>query len=80
MRVREVICKRWFLDKHIQAITIAPFIFFNGVPSEETRTHELVHIAQVNRLGWLKFYILYLYYSWKYGYRQNPFEKEAYKD
>jgi len=39
--------------------------------------HEKVHIKQQLR-GWLiGFYIKYLYYNWKYGYWNNPYEVEA---
>lgn len=59
------------------AITIAPFIFYNGVMSEELKRHELVHIEQVKRLGWIRFYLTYLWYIARYGYKNNPFEVEA---
>lgn len=39
--------------------------------------HELTHILQWKRKGILRFSILYLWYSMKYGYYQNPFEVEA---
>lgn len=41
--------------------------------------HELVHIEQYKKHGLLKFLILYLWYSMKYGYYNNPFEVEARK-
>jgi hypothetical protein len=78
MRIREVICKkRWFLKKSIEAITLYPFIFFHGEPTNRTRSHEYIHVAQVRRIGWLKFYILYFWYNFKLGYLLNPFEIEA---
>ncbi len=39
--------------------------------------HELTHILQWRNHGVIKFVFLYLYYSLKYGYQQNPFEIEA---
>ena len=39
--------------------------------------HELVHIEQYKKHGLLKFLTLYLWYSMKYGYYNNPFEVEA---
>ncbi|MFT3846605.1 MAG: DUF4157 domain-containing protein [Lacibacter sp.] len=41
--------------------------------------HELAHIEQYKRYGLLKFLLLYLWYSIKYGYYNNPFEVEARK-
>lgn len=39
--------------------------------------HELVHIDQYKKHGLLKFLFLYVWYSMKYGYYDNPFEVEA---
>jgi hypothetical protein len=39
--------------------------------------HELVHIEQYKKHGLIKFLSLYLWYSIKYGYYNNPFEVEA---
>ena len=47
--------------------------------STEFRRHELVHIAQIERLGAWRFSVLYLYYLARYGYRNNPLEVEAYR-
>ncbi len=77
MKLREVICKRWLLNKDVNAITLYPFIFYNGIPTVEVRRHELVHVIQIERIGWLKFYALYLWYSIRKGYWHNPFEEEA---
>lgn len=41
--------------------------------------HELAHIEQYKKHGLLKFLFLYLLYSMKYGYYNNPFEVEARK-
>jgi hypothetical protein len=78
MKVREVYCKRWFLNKNINAITLYPFIFYNGLnPSTRLRNHEWHHIWQIKQYGVLKFYVVYLWYSVKYGYKNNPFEVDA---
>jgi hypothetical protein len=50
----------------------------NWNKSPEFRRHELVHIAQIERLGAWRFSVLYLYYLARYGYRNNPLEIEAY--
>ena len=39
--------------------------------------HELVHVYQSEILGKIKFLFLYFIYSIKYGYYNNPFEKQA---
>lgn len=39
--------------------------------------HELAHIEQYKKHGVVKFLALYLWYSIKYGYYNNPFEVEA---
>ena len=41
--------------------------------------HELKHIEQIQREGYLRFSIKYLYYNLKYGYWNNPYEIEARK-
>lgn len=39
--------------------------------------HELKHVKQYEEKGVLKFLFLYLLYSARYGYHNNPFEAEA---
>jgi hypothetical protein len=39
--------------------------------------HELAHIEQYQKHGLIKFLVLYIWYSIKYGYYNNPFEIEA---
>lgn len=72
---------------NVGAITLYPFILFKRtVPDLKTRCrhpeqlfkHEYIHIEQVRKLGWFKFYFLYLVESAKNGYRQNKYEVEAY--
>lgn len=46
--------------------------------SPEFIRHELVHIEQIDRLGPIRFSVLYLYYLARYGYRNSPLEREAY--
>ncbi len=72
---------------NVGAITLYPFILFSrsvqGIKTyrsypEQLFKHEYIHIEQVRRLGWFKFYFLYLVESAKNGYRQNKYEVEAY--
>lgn len=57
-----------------------PFIFFRG-PKDEVDDrlfrHEMEHVYQVLRLGWWKFYITYLWYLWRDGYKRHPYELQA---
>lgn len=39
--------------------------------------HEMAHVEQYKRYGLFRFLLLYTWYSIKYGYTNNPFEKEA---
>lgn len=41
--------------------------------------HELEHVYQVQREGWLKFHVKYLYWLIRYGYDHNPYELAAIK-
>lgn len=79
MKARFVKVKWLPMPKRFVAITIAPFIFHIGEISDRLRRHEMVHIEQVNKLGWIGFYATYLWYSIRYGYTNNPFEVEARK-
>ena len=39
--------------------------------------HEEIHIQQQMELFYVGFILLYLFYHWKYGYDNNPFEVEC---
>lgn len=39
--------------------------------------HELAHVQQYRQHGILRFLLLYIWYSIRYGYSNNPFEVEA---
>lgn len=86
MKIREI--ENSFLAKILgYNITLYPFIFYIGVPHKHTKTHEHVHIAQIENLGWIKFYTTYLGYYIKnrfkgmnsfQAYMNIPYEIEAY--
>lgn len=64
----------------IGGITIYPFIFFKRKKEEITDRlfrHELEHIYQVERLGWFRFYLTYIWESIRHGYKKNKYELEA---
>jgi len=73
----------WFFGKgrvNAQAITLYPYIIYRSEEAKEQyRKHEMVHVEQVRRLGWLKFYASYLNESRKKGYFNNKYEVEARK-
>lgn len=60
-------------------IMLYPFIFYMGVPSAKLVAHEMCHIKQVQRVGWLYFYISYLYY-WAKGLAAGKTSYKAYWD
>lgn len=39
--------------------------------------HEEIHWEQYKRMGVMKFYVTYVWYTLKYGYWDNPMEVEA---
>lgn len=47
------------------------------IQNRQLLCHELTHVMQWKKYGIIRFPILYLWYSFKYGYYQNPFEVEA---
>jgi len=64
----------------VRGIVLYPFVFVNDKTNKRLVNHELIHIEQIKDCGVLKFYILYLWYWIKLGfkYRENPFEIEAF--
>ena len=73
-----------FFPKQFLAITVTGNLSWyrnqEVLDRESVRKHEDVHQRQIRKDGWLKFMILYFYWSWKHGYRQNPYEIEAYDE
>ena len=64
----------------IGGMVIYPFMLFKRSKEEITDRlfrHELEHVYQVERLGWFKFYLTYIWHNVKAGYRNNPYEIEA---
>ena len=72
-----------------QAIVLYPYVLFDSPMSNISGTnirHEMIHVRQVRSMGWLKFYVSYL---WEYAklrlkmgaftaYLNIPQEQEAY--
>lgn len=73
-----------FFPKKFLAITVTGNLSWyrnqEVLDRDSVRKHEDVHQRQIRKDGWFKFMILYFYWSWKHGYRQNPYEIEAYDE
>ena len=78
----KIIYNRFIPFKGFTAMAVFGRIYarkeFNPL-SERTVRHEKIHAAQAKDMGgWIWFYIAYFLYWIEYGYRNSPFEKEAY--
>lgn len=71
----------WWLKKiGMVAITLPPLGIYaleEFLVDDRLRKHENTHWEQYKRMGLFKFYGLYLWYSLKHGYQNNPMEIEA---
>lgn len=52
---------------------LAPYLH-----DEALLAHEAVHLEQIEREGPIWFSVRYLWWLARYGYRENPYEREAY--
>lgn len=65
------------------ALVVGRTIYLHNISSEAFMAcpgwvrHELKHVEQFKREGYVRFLLLYSWYSLKYGYYNNPFEIEA---
>ena len=64
-------------------MTLYPFIFVKRkhatLFTPKVLNHELIHEAKIQEFGLIRFYIMYIWFFIKGGYkRANPFELEAY--
>jgi hypothetical protein len=71
----------------VWAVSVGPFVWCRGELSETTKRHETIHFQQQLEmmfvLKWVLYFAFYAigrlrYGSWKEGYYENPFEREAY--
>jgi hypothetical protein len=61
-------------------IVLYPYILFrqgHGSVMRQLYRHELEHFYQVQRDGWLRFYVRWLWFTFRHGYWDNPYEVEA---
>lgn len=52
-------------------------VYFVARPATVLTAHERWHWIQAKRMGYLKFYLAWLFYTLRYGYWKNPLESEA---
>lgn len=73
---------RWFLQcTGLAAITMPwrrIYIREECADRQDIIRHELVYIEQMNRDGAVMFSVKYLWWLWRQGYWENPYEQEAY--
>ena len=67
----------WFVPRGRDGWVLYPWMFFRGVPEPDLFRHEMVHVRQIRRDGFIVFYVRYIYYHLRYGYDLNPYEVEA---
>ena len=72
---------RWFLRTFgYGGITLPPFgvfILAERINEAALVRHEQAHWEQAQRMGVMRFYATYIWYTIRYGYRNNPMEVEA---
>ncbi len=80
MKIRYNVGK-WIMWRY-RGKVLYPYVLFrdaqDDVPDWLFR-HELEHVYQVQKEGWFKFHLKYLYYLVRYGYKNNPYEIKACK-
>ena len=63
------------------ATTFYPVILFTAsredALAQNTVAHEYVHVLQIRQLGWLRFYLSYLWQYVRKGYAGISYEQEA---
>jgi hypothetical protein len=80
MKKPKVIYGTWLVPPKRLAWVVFPYMLFRQPQSEVSDSlfrHEWQHADQVRRIGWLRFYSTYLWYTITRGYRYNPYEIEA---
>jgi len=55
------------------------YILPERLQDERLVRHEQEHARQIDELGVIKFYALYLWFTLRYGYRLNKLEEQARK-
>ena len=74
---------RWFLETFDYGAITMPWqtVYLRpdrvGPQYQKLLDHEAVHIEPIQRLGAVKFTLVYLWYNLRFGYHANPLEIEA---
>ena len=72
---------RWFLRTFgYGGITLPPwgvFILVERLGEDALVRHENAHWQQAQRMGIVRFYAAYIWYTIRHGYRNNPLELQA---
>lgn len=63
-----------------KAMSLFVFLIYKDSLSEVRERHETIHYKQGIELGFVLFWILYLWFSLFRGYWRNPFEMEAFQN
>ncbi len=67
-----------WLPEGTVAFTFGEHVYVAGSQASwGTLLHESCHVLQFRRLGKVRFVLLFLWYSVRYGYWDNPLEVEA---
>jgi len=79
-----IVYSKYIPFKGFKAMAIFPFIFvrakYKDTDLKETLNHEAIHFAQQKEMLIIFFYLLYFIFWIFYGYKNIPFEKEAYEN
>jgi hypothetical protein len=66
------------LPRKYAAVTLWDHVFTRLARLDDAvLRHEAIHVQQWKRHGLLRFALLYSWFHFRYGYRDNPFEVEA---
>ena len=78
MKLIKCRCITWF---GYDGITFGKYVFLTEEASKDPKfvKHEECHVLQYRQYGFIGFLVRYIYYFFKYGYINNPFEVEARK-
>lgn len=85
LRIKYDLKRHWFgrrIMGRYRGKVLYPFMLFakpRKEVSDELFRHEMEHVYQIMRDGWWGFYIKYLWYAYRYGYIEIPYEVEARK-
>lgn len=68
----------WLLRTYWAGLALPPFgAWVENIDSERMVKHERRHLQQAQEMGVLRWYVLYLWYTVRHGYWDNPLEVDA---